>query len=81
MTIKELKAELNDLTNDERVYLAYWLLKESIEISNQVKNSSQRNPLLEVAGSISGGPSDVAGRAEEILMDGINPISGFTLDS
>lgn len=76
MTIEQLENELMDLSPDDRLRLAHWLLDTLIN-RNTTAKPSDNNPLLRVAGRFSGGPGDTAERAEEILATEVNSEYGL----
>ena len=43
-------------------------------------NVKKPHNLASLAGIVSGGPPDVSERMEEILMEDIDPVSGFSVD-
>ena len=79
--LQELQKDLLNLSLQERLRLAYWLIETVLpqssallreadigdeKVSNKVKASA--NPLLQLAGRFAGGPGDTAENAEEILQ-------------
>ena len=88
---QELQKDLLNLSLQERLRLAYWLIETVLpqssaflreadigdeKASNKVKVSA--NPLLQLAGRFAGGPGDTAENAEEILQSEVNPTNGLS---
>lgn len=91
INIQKLQKILLNLSLQERLRLAYWLLEtvlpQSAALFREAEPSSEKvtskaadstNPLLQLAGRFAGGPGDTAEKAEEILQTEVNPISGLS---
>jgi hypothetical protein len=79
-----LQEELQQLSRQERLQLAHWLLDSLVEIDEQENKRtetsnghSQPQPLLRWAGMFAGGPGDTAEQDEEILQAEIDAIQGW----
>lgn len=70
-----LKEELKTLSTEERLALARWLVDTVINETHGSGNAP--HSLLTWAGRFEGGPGDTAERAEEILEEEVQPLSGF----
>lgn len=87
---QELQKDLLNLSLQERLRLAYWLIEtvlpqssafQEVEIPN-VKATAQvedsENPLLRLADRFSGGPGAMTENAGKILKSQVNAISGLS---
>ena len=84
-----LQQELKQLSRQERLQLAHWLLDSLVEIDEQENKHTETTnghsqpqpappqPLLRWAGMFAGGPGDTAERDEEILEAEIDAIRGW----
>jgi hypothetical protein len=77
---------LLELTIDERLRLAQWLIESAAKESaspcttiNSYDEEVSANPLLALVGRYSGGPGDTAERAEEILQSEVDSTEGLSL--
>lgn len=83
---QELQKDLLNLSLQERLRLAYWLIEtvlpqsaaflQEIDVSDKKvldKPKVSANPLLQFAGRFAGGPGDTAENIEEILQSEVNP--------
>lgn len=67
MTIQQLENEAMNLSPVERIRLAKRLLM-SVDVSDE---QTEINPLLAVAGILSGGPGDLSERVNEVVSEEI----------
>lgn len=75
MTLQELEKELVDLSPQERLRLAKWLLDSVLQTEDR---ANKKNPLLQVAGIFNGGSGNSAEQIEEILAYEIDKKSGLS---
>ena len=77
MTLQQVESELLTYSPQERLRIARLLLNSLPTEYVAVVASERQNPLLKWAGVFAAGPNDVAERAEEILLEAVDPVSGF----